>query len=109
MSDHIELRFLTKNEHRLAGYQTLFERSGHKLIKAPFSIDEIQTDDIDALATRRRPRHSLRKREYLRGRLETFGERSPESENRLREPKAAAVLPVPPNHQICCSAPIRYF
>jgi XTP/dITP diphosphohydrolase len=47
----MDLRFLTKNEHKLAEYRKLFDSSGHALIKAPFSIDEIQTEDMQALVT----------------------------------------------------------
>lgn len=45
----MHLRFLTKNEHKFAEFQKLFEGSKHQLIKEPLSIDEIQTEDMEAL------------------------------------------------------------
>src|SRR5690349_19422216 len=45
----MELRFLTKNENKLFEFQQLFERAGHEIVRAPFSIDEIQTEDMEAL------------------------------------------------------------
>ena len=45
----MHLRFLTKNKYKFSEFQKLFEGTPHVIIKAPFEIDEIQTDDMDAL------------------------------------------------------------
>jgi len=47
----MDLRFLTKNDYKLAEFRKLLERSGHVVVKAPFPIDEIQTEDMEALVT----------------------------------------------------------
>jgi XTP/dITP diphosphohydrolase len=46
----MDLRLLTKNDHKLREFQSLFGTS-YRIIKAPFSIDEIQTEDMKALVT----------------------------------------------------------
>lgn len=45
----MELRLLTKNEHKLREFQALFKPQGHTILGANFSIDEIQTEDMQAL------------------------------------------------------------
>jgi XTP/dITP diphosphohydrolase len=47
----MELRFLTKNEYKLAEFKKLIEPAGHLVVGAHYSIDEIQTEDMDALVT----------------------------------------------------------
>jgi XTP/dITP diphosphohydrolase len=47
----MELRFLTKNEYKLAEFRKLFEDSPHTVLKAAYPIDEIQTEDMEALVT----------------------------------------------------------
>jgi XTP/dITP diphosphohydrolase len=45
----MELRFLTKNDYKFSEFTKLIEPSGHVVVKAPFPIDEIQTEDMEAL------------------------------------------------------------
>lgn len=45
----MELRFLTKNKHKFAEFEKLFEESKHTLVKEALSIDELQTEDMEVL------------------------------------------------------------
>ncbi len=47
----MELRFLTKNEYKFGEFKKLIEPAGHLVVKAAYSIDEIQTEDMEALVT----------------------------------------------------------
>src|SRR5580692_2096365 len=47
----MDVRFLTKNDYKLAEFRKLFENTKYVIVKAPFSIDEIQTEDMEALVT----------------------------------------------------------
>lgn len=47
----MDLRFLTKNDYKLAEFQKLFGHTRHVVMKAPFTIDEIQTENMEALVT----------------------------------------------------------
>jgi XTP/dITP diphosphohydrolase len=46
----MDIRLLTKNDHKLKEFQILFG-DRFQVVKAPFSIDEIQTEDMEALVT----------------------------------------------------------
>lgn len=45
----MDLRFLTKNPNKFAEFAKLFEGTRYNLVKASLPIDEIQTDDMEAL------------------------------------------------------------
>ena len=45
----MDLRFLTKNDHKFVEFQKLFEGTKYHLLKASDSIDEIQTENMEAL------------------------------------------------------------
>jgi inosine/xanthosine triphosphate pyrophosphatase family protein len=40
----MDLRFLSKNDHKVAEFQKLFEATPYAIKKAEFLIDEIQTE-----------------------------------------------------------------
>jgi len=46
-----DLRFITKNQYKASEFQKLFNGSGYSIIPTPLSIDEIQTEDMEALVT----------------------------------------------------------
>ncbi len=45
----MDLRFLTKNRNKAAEFQNLFIGTRYKIVPASSQIDEIQTDDMEAL------------------------------------------------------------
>lgn len=45
----MDLRFLTKNQNKADEFEALFKKSGHKIVPVSASIDEIQTEDMEAL------------------------------------------------------------
>ncbi|MHC2331127.1 non-canonical purine NTP pyrophosphatase [Bradyrhizobium sp. USDA 4454] len=45
----MDLRFLTKNDYKFGEFGKLFKGTRYHLVKASVSIDEIQTDDMEAL------------------------------------------------------------
>jgi XTP/dITP diphosphohydrolase len=45
----MDLRFLTKNPNKAAEFQKLFSGTRYVIVPAPLQIDEIQTDDMEAL------------------------------------------------------------
>jgi XTP/dITP diphosphohydrolase len=47
----MDLRFLTKNEHKFAEFRKLFEGTKYNLVKESSPIDEIQSEDMETLVT----------------------------------------------------------
>ena len=47
----MRIRFLTKNENKTREFQTLFGAAPYKIVQDRSEIDEIQTEDMDALVT----------------------------------------------------------
>lgn len=45
----MDLRFLTKNEHKFVEFKKLFESTRYILVKESIPIDEIQSEDMEAL------------------------------------------------------------
>jgi XTP/dITP diphosphohydrolase len=45
----LDLRFLTKNDHKFQEFRKLFADTAYTIAKAPSSIEEIQTEDMEAL------------------------------------------------------------
>ena len=45
----MELRFVTKNPQKLAEFRKLFEGTGYDIVASEITIDEIQTEDLEAL------------------------------------------------------------
>ena len=46
-----ELRFITKNEYKVREFQCLFENTQYRIIPAAVAIEEIQTEDMEALVS----------------------------------------------------------
>jgi XTP/dITP diphosphohydrolase len=45
----MNLRFVTKNEYKFTEFEKLFEGTGHRILQSTTTIDEIQTEDLEAL------------------------------------------------------------
>lgn len=45
----MELRFVTKNAYKFSEFEKLFEGTGHRILQSTETIDEIQTEDLEAL------------------------------------------------------------
>ncbi len=45
----MNLRFVTKNEYKFSEFEKLFEGTGHRIFQSAATIDEIQTEDLEAL------------------------------------------------------------
>jgi XTP/dITP diphosphohydrolase len=46
-----ELRFITKNEHKASEFRSLFAKTRYEVIPAAVAIEEIQTEDMEALVS----------------------------------------------------------